>query len=138
MSDKDLEINKKWGASISDRGFAQVPNYLLYINRFLDKNLSSLELMVLIQLVGLWWKKDKQPFPSMATLGELCGVSSRQIQRTINQLIERRMIEKEVRTNDKGLKATNIYKLDPLIDILNEISITYKNIYIRGRKKNDD
>lgn len=45
------------------------------------------------------------------------------------------MIEKEVRKNDKGLKTTNIYKLDPLIDTLKDISFRYKNVYKGGKKK---
>jgi len=135
MDDKQTDMMKKWGESISSRGFSQIPNYLLYINRFLEKELSSLELLILVQLISLWWKKDKQPFPSMNTLGVLCGVSSRQIQRAIKQLVDRNMIKKIARKNDKGLKTTNIYLLDPLIDLLNEISIQYKNIYERKTNK---
>jgi hypothetical protein len=39
--------------------------------------------LVLLQLVGTWWRKENMPFPSMATLAVRSGVSERQIQRSI-------------------------------------------------------
>ena len=51
-----------------------------------DHRLSPVELLLLFQLVGTWWKKGELPFPSMSTLAVRCGVSERQIQRAVNHL----------------------------------------------------
>ena len=54
------EVAQKWGDAVAGRGFSQVPNYLLFINQFIDKenHLSPLELLLLVQLSGSWWKRD--------------------------------------------------------------------------------
>ena len=84
------DVTEKWGRAVAGRGFAQIPNYLLLLNQFLDREvrLSPVELLVLLQLVGTWWRKEAMPFPSMGTLAARCGVSDRQIQRAINQLVK--------------------------------------------------
>ncbi|MCB8878451.1 helix-turn-helix domain-containing protein, partial [Acidisoma silvae] len=90
------DVVAKWGKAVAERGFAQIPTYLLNLNRFLDKEnrLSPTELLVVFQLVGSWWKTDEKPFPAMTTLANRCGVSSRQVQRAINHLVEMKLIER--------------------------------------------
>ncbi|MEG8055351.1 hypothetical protein QP185_22485 [Sphingomonas aerolata] len=60
-SDRADGIVEKWGKEVAERGFAQVPNYLLLLNQFLDTDsrLSAIEMLILIQLVGNWWRKGK-------------------------------------------------------------------------------
>jgi DNA-binding MarR family transcriptional regulator len=96
-----------------------VPNYLLLINRFLDEDsrLSPVELLVLIELVGTWWKKSELPFPSIKTLATRCGVSERQMQRAIKSL-ERLGLLKRVKRRDKGIIASNSYDLQPLAEVV--------------------
>ena len=122
------EVAEKWGVPVAERGFAQIPNYLLLLNRFLDRDvrLSPLELLILIQLAGAWWTKAKMPFPSMSTLAVRCGASERQVHRAINHLEGLKLIRKENR-RVKGLIASNVYDLSPLAEILNEVSAHYPN-----------
>jgi len=93
---KVLDVVDKWGRSVAGRGFAQIPNYLLLLNQFLDDDhkLSPIELLILIELAGIWWKKEDLPFPSMAKLALRCGVSERQIQRAITKLEKHEFIYK--------------------------------------------
>jgi DNA-binding transcriptional MocR family regulator len=124
---------EKWGKPVAERGFAQVPNYLLLLNQFLDDEhrLSPVELLVLIQLVGTWWKKGDKPFPSMATLARRCGSSERQIQRAVNQLVAVGLIAKEKRRVGRGLISSNAYDLTPLTGVLDEAAKAYPNDYPR-------
>lgn len=127
------DIADKWGEQIAQRGFAQIPNYLLLLNQFLlkEKRLSSVELLVLIQLVGSWWKKDAMPFPSMTTLATRCGVSSRQIQRAINRLEGEKLIRR-VHRRTQGVVSSNAYDLEPLIGLLNVVADAFPNDFPRN------
>lgn len=123
----------KWGQDVAERGFAQVPNYLLLINQFLDEGskLTPTELLILIQLIGSWWKKDDLPFPSMSTLARRIGVSSRQIQRAVNRLEELGLI-KRTKRRQSGIISSNAYDLKPLAAILQEVAKAFPNEYPRN------
>jgi predicted transcriptional regulator len=127
------DISDKWGSGVAGRGFAQVPNYLLLLNSFLvpDRRLTPVELLVLIQLVGGWWKKDVMPFPSMATLATRCGVSDRQIQRAVNKLVRVNLVDRENRRTDTGIKANNAYDLTPLVTLLTKVARAFPNDFPR-------
>jgi DNA-binding transcriptional regulator YhcF (GntR family) len=127
------DIVEKWGTLVAQRGFAQVPNHLLLLNTFLDDDhrLSSTELLVLIQIVGTWWKTGDLPFPSMTTLAARCGVSSRQIQRSIDRLEKLGFIQRVKRRN-KGIVASNAYDLEPLAKLLTHVAKAFPNPYPRS------
>ena len=127
------EVATKWGQPVAERGFSQVPNYLMLINQFIDqeKRLSSLELLLLIQLSVAWWKKSEMPFPAMRTLAIRCGTSERQILRAIAHLEELNLLRRVKRRTD-GLIASNAYDLSPLVTILEEIAAAYPNEFPRN------
>ncbi|HVX35855.1 MAG TPA: helix-turn-helix domain-containing protein [Hyphomicrobium sp.] len=124
------DVVDKWGDAVAGRGFAQVPNYLLLANHFLDPALSPVELLVLIQLTAAWWRKGELPFPSVSTLSKRCGVSSRQIQRTIGQL-EKHKLVKRVARRSGGFIASNAYDLAPLVEFLNRVAKAFPNAFPR-------
>lgn len=130
------DVSDKWGEPVAQRGFAQVPNYLLLINQFLDEDhrVSPTELLVLIQLVGSWWKKDALPFPSMATLAKRCGVSTRQIQRAVNSLEAAGFIQR-VKRRSSGIISSNAYDLAPLVAVLGEVAKAFPNEFPRNVDK---
>ena len=127
------DILSKWGKAVAERGFAQLPNYLLYINQFLDKDhrLSPVELLVLYQLVASWWRTEEMPFPSMRILASRCGVSERQVQRAINELSRMGLITR-VSRRAKGIIASNAYDLKPLVVLLGEIAKVFPNDFPRN------
>ena len=126
------DVVSKWGREVAERGFVQIPNYLLNVNRFLDSEhrLTPVEILVLFQLVGNWWKKDENPYPSISTISVRCGVSSRQAQRAINNLDKMEFI-KRIKRKNKGMVQSNEYDLTPLVGILVEISKIFPNEYPR-------
>ena len=95
VATKAPDVVDKWGLLVAERGFAQIPNYLLLMNQFLEpeRRLSPVELLILFQLAGSWWRRSEMPFPSMGTLANRCGVSDRQIQRAVTQLEKKRVFE---------------------------------------------
>ncbi len=122
------DIVGKWGDEVAARGFAQVPNYLLLLNQFLseDRRLSPTELLILMQLVGAWWKKDEMPFPALKTLGVRAGVSDRQAQRAITKLETEGYLRREKRKRGR-LIASNSYNLEPLVGVLKEVAKAFPN-----------
>lgn len=131
------EVAQKWGESVASRGFSQVPNYLLFINQFIDKEnwLSPLEVLLLVQLSGSWWRRDEMPFPSMRTLALRCGTSERQVLRAVSHLEELNLI-KRVKRRSKGLIASNAYDLSPLVEMLQQIAKMYPNEFPRNVRPN--
>jgi DNA-binding transcriptional regulator YhcF (GntR family) len=131
------DIEEKWGELVAQRGFAQIPNHLLLLNMFLDEEhkLTATELLVLIQLVGTWWRTGDLPFPSMSTLAARCGVSSRQVQRSITHLEKLALIQR-VSRRTKGIVSTNAYDLTPLTKVLNQIAKAFPNPYPRAVDRN--
>ena len=126
------DVAEKWGKTVAARGFSQIPNYLMLLNMFHEPEarLTPVELLILLQLVGTWWRKGDQPFPSMGTLAVRCGVSVRQVQRSINRLEELKLIGRVKRRN-KGLIASNAYDLTPLIIHLHEVAKAFPNEFPR-------
>lgn len=126
------EVSKKWGERVADRGFSQVPNYLLLLNQFLDPDnrLTPLELLLLIELSGSWWKKEEQPFPSMRSLAIRCGTSERQVLRAVSHLEELNFLRR-VKRRSKGVIASNAYDLSPLVEMLDEVAKIYPNEFPR-------
>lgn len=123
----------KWGTAVAERGFAQLPNYLLFLNQFLDAELrlSPIELLVLIELAAAWWRKRDLPFPSMATLATRCGVSQRQIQRAVTRL-EKDGFLKRVKRRTSGIIASNAYDLAPLVELLERVAQAFPNAFPRN------
>ena len=128
------DIVEKWGRPVAERGFAQVPNYLLLLNSFMDpdRRLSPVEMLLILQLVGTWWKKESMPFPSMATLAARCGVSDRQIQRAVNRLVKIGLLDRIKRRTSTGIRASNAYDLQPLVVLLNQVAKAFPNDYPRN------
>lgn len=129
------DVAGKWGNAVAGRGFAQVPNYLLIVNQFLEeeKRLSPSELLILIQLVGAWWDKDIMPFPSLKTLAARTGISDRQAQRAVSRLEALGLI-KRVKRKEGGLISSNAYDLSPLVEFLGEVAKAFPNQFVRKKR----
>jgi hypothetical protein len=126
------DIVEKWGERVGERGFAQVPNYLLLLNQFLgEERLSPVELLILLQLVGGWWNKEDLPFPSVGTLALRCGVSTRQIQRAVGRLEELGLL-KRVKRRTKGIITSNAYDLTGLVESLDQVAKAFPNAFPRS------
>ena len=117
------EFDERWGKVVATGGFAQIPQDLIHINDRLPagNKLSAIELLVLVQLVAAWWYRDTLPYPSMATLAGRCGVSERQVQRTI-KVLEVRAFLTPINRRRRGRKTSNAYDLDMLVTRLTQLA----------------
>jgi predicted transcriptional regulator len=133
------DMLSKWGREVAERGFTQVPNYLLQINMFVhdDHKLSPTEMVVLLHLVATWWKKSEMPFPSMNTIADRAGISERQVQRSIKAL-EQKGYLKKTKKKIKGVIASNVYDLSPLVKVLDEVAKHFINKHPRQIKAPDN
>ena len=129
------DMVSKWGAKVAARGFTQIPNYLVQLNVFVheDHKLPPAEMVVLLQLVATWWKKDEMPFPSMSTIADRAGISERQVQRAIKSLVEKGYVVK-AKHKIKGIIASNVYDLTPLVQNLQTVADHYINKHPREIK----
>jgi DNA-binding transcriptional MocR family regulator len=126
------DVANKWGELVAERGFAQIPNYLLFLNQFRteEERFSPIELLVLVQLAGGWWRATDKPFPGIATLAARCGASERQIQRAVSQL-EKLGLIKRIKRRARGFIASNAYDLTPLAAYLGEVAKAFPNAFPR-------
>lgn len=131
------DILSKWGKEVAERGFTQIPNYLLQINMFVhdDHKLSASETLILIHLIASWWNKDEMPFPSMKTLAERSGISERQVQRALKALEEKGYLTK-TKKKIKTVISSNVYDLMPTVKILEEVAGHYGNAHPRKIQNN--
>jgi len=107
----------RWGSSLLRNGWTTIPNGLLIHQKDLD--LSNSEMMLLIHMISFMHHPDTPIFPSISTLAKRINQHERTVQRTIDKLLKKKLINKKIRSKsplDKGL--TNLYSLDPLIEKL--------------------
>lgn len=127
------DVLEKWGKDVAERGFTQIPNYLLLINQFLsDENrLTPAEINVLFQLVGSWWRKSDMPYPALKTIAVRAGISDRQAQRAVTRLERLNLLKRSKRKGAGGLIASNAYDLTPLVRFLGHVAKAFPNEFPR-------
>ena len=130
------DLIEKWGEPVASRGFTQIPNYLLLVNQFLaDENkLPPSEMMVLLTLVGSWWKKDTPPFPSIKSISTRANISERQALRALSSLEKKGFLKRDKQAKTSGVIARNVYDLSPLTIKLGEVALAFPNIFPRKIK----
>jgi predicted transcriptional regulator len=126
----------KWGKEVAERGFTQIPNYLMLINQFLegDDRLPPSEMVVLLTLVAAWWKPNEPPFPSVRTIADRSALSERQVLRALRSLEERGFLTRKKQKADR-LISRNVYDLKPLVGRLKEVAEVFPNLYPRKIKR---
>ena len=116
----NFQTTAKWGKSVLDRGFTIVPNLLLTQQEVLG--LGSHQCLLLIHLMTYWWESGRNPYPSKAVLARRMGVSERQIQRYISDLIKTGFVRRrreDVRTRT-GRSAVS-FDLTGLVEKLQKL-----------------
>lgn len=117
---KSDNFNEKWGEEVSSNGWVALPTLLVFSQKIL--NINATEMNVLINLLMHWWDKEKHPYPSQSAIANRMGVSVRTVQRTIDSLIKKKIIEKQRSSVfNPVFKGRNIYNLTPLVTHLKNI-----------------
>ncbi len=110
----DASLSKKWGGEIIHFGWTAIPNALLRNMGALD--ITPTEMVVICYLIMFWWEKDRLPFPSIMKMATELGTSSKTIERKLDSLEKKLLIEK---TERQG--KSNQYDLSPMISRLADI-----------------
>lgn len=87
------QIREKWGAAVEGgglTGYLALPEVLIRSQKRLQ--LSSTEMMVLINILAHWWRVDIKPFPGNYTIAKRMGVSRRTVQRAIKSMVQKGLI----------------------------------------------
>jgi hypothetical protein len=76
-------ITDKWGTAV-DAGFQVLPDTLL--RHYARQGLTSVDLVVLLNLLMAWWTVAAKPYPRVATLANRMQVSPRTVQRSLTRM----------------------------------------------------
>ena len=119
MNSEDLI--SKWSKETMEYGWVSIPSLLLFYQNELQIN--SLELNVIINLVLHWLEKDKNPYPSQGAIARRMGVSVRTVQRTLDDLVEKELLERKRSSIDSPIyKGRNLYNLEPLVNKIKAVA----------------
>lgn len=83
--------------------FTMIKNAIIDSENILNEHEKILYIVLL--------RYGNKAFPSLATLSKKCGFSKRTAQRTIDTLIEKKLLKKKNRINSKNGNTSNIYTL---------------------------
>ena len=104
---------KKWSPTLMKAGWSAFPNIIIEKQRALG--LDALDMNILLHLVQYWWLEENVPHPSVATIADAIGVTTRTIQKRISALQAAGLITREERRHAKFGSQTNLYRFDGLI-----------------------
>lgn len=111
-------LRDKWGTAL-DSGFIVIPSTLLRYQHQLV--IGDGELIVLMHLIMSWWKVGEYPFPRAETIAKRMGVSTRTVQRHIDSLEKKKLIQRFWTSERRSAhRATTHYDLSGLVGKLKE------------------
>lgn len=103
----------KWTQGIAMKGFAAIPNCLLFCQAELGLNVE--EAIVLLHLLAYYWKRDSRIFPSAATIAHSLGKTDSTVRRKIRILEEKKFLIRKFRQGN-----SNIYDISFTINKLQQ------------------
>lgn len=84
-------IQERWGEALN-AGFVVIPVALLRHQQ--ELGLDAGDVVVLLNILGAWWYRDRLPFPSTSTIATRMGVTMRTVQRHLTRLEELGLIKR--------------------------------------------
>lgn len=107
-------LREKWGTTVIEEGWTPIPIRLLEHQKTLGIRPS--EMSVVIHLLRYWFSADQEyVFPRQSKIAESSGMSVRTVQRAIDSLEDKGLIEKEKKKEGFSTYAHNYYSLQPLV-----------------------
>lgn len=136
MGDRmESEITTKWGRSIDEAGFQQVPDVLIRAQSKLG--LDALSLVILLNLTMHWWEKDNLPWPRPSVIAKRIGVSTRTVERKISEMTAKGLIERL--PSEKTDRITiRRFDLSGLIKQLETLAEGYREDYLSKRQRKNN
>lgn len=107
-------LRAKWGTAVIEEGWTPIPVRLL--NGQSKLGIKPSELTVLLHLLKHWFDADDEyVFPRQSVISKASGMSVRTIQRSIDLLESKGLIEKEKMKREGSTYQNNHYSLRPLV-----------------------
>ena len=106
-------IEDRWGKALTDAGWTALPNVIL--DKQVALGLEAMDVNILLQMLKYWWRPGSEPFPSVRTLAQVIGVSTRTIQRHTSKMEAAGLLEREANYYSQGGQRSNTYRFDGLI-----------------------
>ncbi len=111
---KNLRVNeKKWTKPLMDAGWSALPNII--IEKQAALGLDPLDMNIILHLVQYWWLPDNLPHPSVGTIAEAIGVTTRTVQKRIKAMEDVGLMKRQERRHTRNGSETNLYSFDGLI-----------------------
>ena len=87
-------IRARWGGAVTSgrTGFTAVPDILIRSQAKL--RLSTVELVVILNIVMHWWDPDEWPYPRTTAISERMGVTHRTVQRAFESLESKGLVRR--------------------------------------------
>lgn len=106
---------EKWSEEVTSKGFQIVPDLLLKKQAALG--ITAPEMVVLLNVLMHWWKRDSAVFPSAESIAERIGINRRSVDRSVEGLMKKGLLSKARQGN------LVLYDPTPLANKLREVSI---------------
>lgn len=111
-------LRGRWGTTVIEEGWTAVPVRLL--ERQSQLGIKASELTVLLHLMKHWYSvDDAYVFPRQARIAKASGLGIRTVQRAIDSLEKKGLIEKTLKKEGRSLYPHNYYSLLPLVKKIN-------------------
>lgn len=111
-------LQAMWGDALRT-GFVIIPSVLLRHQQTLG--LESGEVMVLLNLFMSWRTVDELPYPHTSTIARRMGVSRRTVQRHIESLETKKLIQRLWHRGKEGERAGARYDLTGIVEELKRL-----------------
>ena len=108
------ENEKKWGKKLMEAGWTAVPSVILKGQKALG--LTSVDLVIVLQIAKHWWKADDLPFPGKTSIASCMGLDARYVRRRLVALEKAGLITRIRRKNLDGGDQTTAYRFSGLIE----------------------
>lgn len=124
-------VIQKWGEETCESGWVSIPTVLLFAQN--ELNISSTEMVVLLNLLVHWWTRSSKPFPSQTGIAFRTGLTPKTVQKALHEMEKKKLlaIHKTARSN-LVTGGRNLYDLSPLVERLSIIAPAI-NERLKGR-----
>lgn len=113
MDNEHASIYVRFGDEILARGFTVIPNLLLEF--YAEAGMTEGELVCTL-VIWQFWRDKEWPYPSIALIAKRMKKTTRQVQRYIDALNEKELLDVELRfTGHHGIQSSNAYDFTRMI-----------------------
>jgi DNA-binding HxlR family transcriptional regulator len=126
------DFTKKFGNRVRRAGITAVPK--VFITGIAKLKIKPIHVVVLLQMLACWGKKGPHPFPKRRTMMRAIGCDKRTLDRAINYMVQKGLIEKHPRFQS-GRQTTNEYRLVGLVERLKPLAVVQLEERERRRQR---